>query len=57
MGPDCVRVFAVPEHGIRVHADIQPDLHDAAHRPLVRLPAVPRPYAARFSTQLLGSNK
>lgn len=47
-------LFTVPQHGISVHADIQFDLHDAAYRPLVGLPAVPRSNAARFPAKLLG---
>ena len=30
----------------RLHADLQPDLHDAPHRPLVGLPPVPGAHAA-----------
>lgn len=40
-----VTLFTVPQHGIGVHADIQPNLHDAANRPLVRLSSVPCSYA------------
>lgn len=47
MWTDYMTVFSVPEYGLRVHADIQLDLHDAAHRPLVRVSAVPRSYVAR----------
>ena len=39
-------LFSVPEHGERVHANIQPDLHDAAGGPLVRVSAVPGAHAA-----------
>ena len=34
-------LFSVPEHGERVHANIQPNLHDALGRPLVRLSPIP----------------
>lgn len=50
-------LFPVPQHGVSVHADIQPDLHDVTNRALVRLPAIPRSYAARVPAQLLGCNK
>lgn len=53
----CGVLFPVPQHGISVHADIQPDLHDVANRTLVRLPAIPCSYAARVPAQLLGRNK
>ena len=33
--------FSVPEHGERVHANIQPNLHDALGRPLVGLSPIP----------------
>lgn len=47
---------AVPQHGFSVHAHLQPHLHDAPDRPLVRLPSVPRPNASGFSFQLLGGD-
>lgn len=50
-------LFAVPQHGLGVHADIQPDLHDVANWPLVWVPAVPRSYVTRVSTELLGRHK
>lgn len=50
-------LFPVPQHGIGFHADIQPDLHDVVDRALVWLSSVPRSYAARISTKLLGCNK
>lgn len=50
-------LFAVPQHGIGVHADIQLNLHDAANRPLVRLSSVPRSYAPGIPAELLGRNK
>ena len=46
--------LSVPEHGERVHADIQPYLHDAARRALVRLPAVSCTHAARVPKKQLG---
>lgn len=52
-----ILLFAVPQHGLGVHADIQPNLHDAANRPLVRLPSVPRSYAAGIPSQLVGRDK
>ena len=43
--------FSVPEHGERVHAHIQPNLHDALGRPLVRLPPIPGAHAPRISIE------
>ena len=34
-------LFSVPEHGECVHANIQPNLHDALGRPLVGLSPIP----------------
>lgn len=39
----------VPQYGVSIHADIQSYLYDVVNRPLVRLPAVSRPDAARVS--------
>ena len=50
-------LFPVPQHGIGIHADIQSYLHDVVDRTLVRLSPVPRSYAARIPTKLLGCNK
>jgi len=47
-------LFSVPEHGERLHADLQPDLHDAAGGPLVGLPPVPCAHVAGLSRQQLG---
>ena len=49
--------FSVPEHGVCVHADLQPDLHDAAGGPLVRLSPVPRAHAAGLPQEQLGGNQ
>lgn len=54
---DRTLLFAVPQHGIGVHADIQLDLHDVVDRPLVRMPAIPRSYAAGVPSELLGCDK
>lgn len=48
---------AVPQHGFSVHAHLQPHIHDAPDRTLVRLPSVPRPNASGLSFQLLGGNQ
>lgn len=40
----------VPEHGQRLHAHLQPNLHDVADRPLVRLLTISRADATRIST-------
>lgn len=50
-------VFIVPEYGERVYADLQPHLHDAPHRPLVRLPPVSCPNAPGFPSQQLGGHQ
>ena len=42
-------LFSVPEHGERVHANIQPNLHDALGRPLVGLSPIPGAHAPRLS--------
>ena len=42
-------LFSVPEHGERVHANIQPNLHDALGRPLVGLSPIPGADAAGIS--------
>lgn len=47
-GVPCV-LIAVPEYGQCVHADIQPDLYDAADWTLVRLSAVPCPNVTGLS--------
>ena len=44
--PANVYSISVSEHGVRVHANIQPDLHDAAGGPLVWVSAVPGAHAA-----------
>lgn len=47
----------VPQHGLGVHAHLQPHLDDAAHRPLVGLPAVPGADAARVPCKVLGRHQ
>ena len=42
-------LFSVPEHGERVHANIQPNLHDALGRPLVGLSPIPGADASGIS--------
>lgn len=52
-----VVLFAVPQYGVSIHANIQPDLHDVINRPLVRLSSVSRSYAPRISTKFMGCDK
>ena len=55
----CLRcsIDAVPQHGKRLHEDLQPHLHDAADWTLVGLPPIPGADAARISAQLLGRHQ
>ena len=52
-----VCVCAVTQLNWRVHADLQPDLHDAAGGPLVGLPPVPGAHAAGLPARLLGRHQ
>ena len=57
---NCCRVVvidAVPEHGQRLHEDLQLDLYDAAHRTLVGMSSVPGAHVARISAQLVGRHQ
>ena len=49
---DLIECIDVSVHQLprRLHADLQPDLHDAPHRPLVGLPPVPGANAAGTGT-------
>jgi hypothetical protein len=51
------RLFAVHQLVGRVHAHLQPDLHDASDWPLVGLPPVPRPHAPGLPLQLVGGHQ
>lgn len=48
---------AVSQHGFGVHAYLQSHLHDASHRPLVRLSSVPGSNAPGIPVQLLGCHQ
>jgi hypothetical protein len=50
-------MIAVTQLNWRVHADLQPNLHDAVGWALVRLPSVPCAYAAGLSARLLGRHQ
>ena len=47
-------LFSVPEHGECVHANIQPNLHDAVGGSLVGVPPVPGAHAPGLPHQQLG---
>lgn len=48
---------SVPQHGQRVHAHLQPHLHDAPDRSLVGMSAVPSAHASRLPVKLVGSDQ
>jgi hypothetical protein len=49
-------LISVPQHGERLHADLQSDLHDAVGGPLVGLPPVPCAHVAGLPRQQLGGH-
>ena len=50
-------VPTVLKYGLGIHEDIQSNLHDAPHRPLVRMPPVSGANAARIPQQIVGCNQ
>ena len=56
---DLIECIDVSVHQLprRLHADLQPDLHDAPHRPLVGLPPVPGAHAAGLPAGLMGHHR